>query len=69
MSKVTIEIENAESVVLDLADLFCWWEGFKMGLKLGDPYGREITPVASNGVEAARKLYFAIGDAINAQSI
>ena len=66
MSTVTIEIENAESVTQDLADLFCWWEGFKMGLKLADPYGSDNSPVASNGVEAARQLRIKIGDAINA---
>lgn len=67
MSAVTIEIKDAEAVAHDLADLICWWEGFKAGLKLGDPYGSDINPVANNGVEAARRLRSLINYALNDQ--
>lgn len=67
MSTVNIEIENAESFAHDIADLTCWWEGFRMGLKLADPYVSDINPVAINGVEAARRLRSLINDALNAK--
>jgi hypothetical protein len=51
--KITIEIDDAESVAHDLADLLCWWDGMEFGMRLADFSDR---PVAKNGVEAARRL-------------
>lgn len=63
--KVTIEIDNAENVSSDLADLLCWWQGFKYGLRLD---GTDEKPVAENGVEAARQLNLKIKDQLRIKS-
>lgn len=63
MSKITIEIDKAETVSHNLADLLCWWEGFKMGLKAGD--NTDHFMIAENGIEAARDLNCKIRDQIN----
>lgn len=57
---IKIEIDNAESVSNDLSDLLCWWEGFKIGLKVGNDSSHFM--VAENGVEAARSLNIKIKD-------
>ena len=61
---LTITIENPENVTSDLADLLCWYEGFRLGLSIGS--NSEIPePVAWNGIEAARKLNLLIKNEIN----
>ena len=59
--KVNIDIEQADNVASDLADLLCWWEGFKIGLKSA---GVDHFIVAENGIEAARNLNVKIKDAL-----
>lgn len=59
--KVTIQIDQADNVASDLADLLCWWEGFKIGLKSA---GVDHFIVAENGIEAARNLNVKIKDAL-----
>jgi hypothetical protein len=56
---VVITIFDAETAASDLADLLCWWEGYKMGLKAG---GVEHFIIAENGIEAARKINVDIKD-------
>ncbi len=63
MSTITIEIENADSIQLDLADLLCWWDGFKAGIKSESGFGNY--PIADNGVQAAKILHCRIKDALN----
>lgn len=57
--KVTIEIDQADNVSSDLADLLCWWQGFKLGLRFD---GTDEKLVADNGIEAAREINLKIRD-------
>lgn len=50
---ITISITNAELLSANFSDLLCWWEGFKMGLKLA---GIDGAIVADNGIESLQKL-------------
>lgn len=52
--KSIITIENAEKVCHDISDLLCWWEGFKMGLKINSESTDYI--IAQNGINAIREL-------------
>jgi len=68
MNTITITIENPEKIVHDLADLLCWWQGYKCGLKAAGPY-TDTEFVADNGIEAARKLSEKIKEIIYANKI
>lgn len=57
--KVTIEIDQADNVSSDLADLLYWWQGFKLGLRFD---GTDEKLVADNGIEAAREINLKIRD-------
>jgi hypothetical protein len=62
MTKITIEIDNPESVTHDISDLLCWWQGFSTGMNHRDD---DFNPVAGHGIEAIRKLNIKIKDKIN----
>lgn len=59
--KITIEIDNAESVYENLADILCFWRGFDIGLKLKDETGHEICNPA---IENIRQLRIKMSDQI-----
>jgi hypothetical protein len=59
---ITLSISDAEVVRDNLADLLCWWQGFKAGMKAS---GNEDHYIAENGIEAARDLRLKIGDEIS----
>ncbi len=62
MDVVNIQIDKAKHVTEDIADLLCWWEGFKMGLKTSD---NDHFIIAQNGIDAIRQLNLKIKDELN----
>lgn len=64
--KISIEIEDAERFRDELADLLCWWEGFKMGLKVNPDSSQYI--IADNGIDKVKELNIKIKDKIHAAS-
>lgn len=59
-----IKIENAEEVSDQLADLACWWSGYRAGLKMSDREESMIPFLKSpeRGMEAVKLLKCAIED-------
>lgn len=54
---VTISIDDAENVSSNLADLLCWWQGFKTGLKIDkDEFSKVDYSVAENGIKELQEL-------------
>ena len=51
--KVTIEIDDAQSTIDKLADLTCWWDGFKIGLKASN---NDPDIIADRGIIAIKDL-------------
>jgi hypothetical protein len=64
---VTIEINNAQKVCDDLADLLCWWSGFKIGMKINSENCEFI--IAEHGIEAAKDLKIKISDRLSLESV
>lgn len=60
---IQIEIDNPQQVAHNLADLACWWEGFKVGRQTT---GNDNFIIAENGVDEARNLKEKIDRAIGA---
>lgn len=59
---INIQLNNADSISHDIADLLCWWEGFKMGLKLSD---NDHFIVAENGIERIKTINIKIKEQLN----
>ena len=61
--EVTITVPNAFNLSQDLADLLCWWQGFKAGRKLENDCADSFE--AENGVNAARKINILLKKELN----
>lgn len=63
--KIIIEIEDGELARDNLADLLCWWNGFRTGIRLNSLDDFHDHKIAEDGIEMTRDLIIKIKDAIN----
>jgi hypothetical protein len=62
--QITISLSKkyAEKFSYDIADVLCWWQGFKAGIKQGEDFGEDYTSICNDGIKAIREINIRIKD-------
>lgn len=52
--------EQLTELTNTLSDLLCWWQGFKLGVEVGNEFVPEALSIANHSIDQVREINFAI---------